>query len=426
MKVSIFQFSPSPGDVQGNCSRVMEAIKSASKEKADLLILPELWTCGIAGSRESCHAETTEGILKTLQGSSRENGMFIGGGMPEPHPSDRTLLYNTFFLTSPDGSIHSCRKMHLFGPMGEDRVFTPGSLPGTFSIEACGRKLIAGAAICYDLRFPELTRRLAVMGAEIILISALWPMARRSHLELLSRARAVENQCFVVLANGYGMSGDTELAGASAIYAPDGRSALKADDRDGLFTAEIDLEETAAARAKFLTALPEKIWDASTETKLLELEELKEITGIRKRAGQKMVFTNGCFDIIHPGHTAYLKEARNLGDFLVLGLNSDSSVKEIKGPARPINSEKERAAVLSALSSIDYITIFSQATPLELINELKPDILVKGADWKEEEVVGADVVKKAGGMVKLISFTHETSTTGTISRIRDNCTTIKQ
>jgi D-beta-D-heptose 7-phosphate kinase/D-beta-D-heptose 1-phosphate adenosyltransferase len=136
-----------------------------------------------------------------------------------------------------------------------------------------------------------------------------------------------------------------------------------------------------------------------------------------KSEGRKVVFTNGCFDILHVGHIAYLKKARKLGNALVIGLNSDSSVRAIKGKDRPINREADRATVLSALYFVDYITIFSDPTPEKLIKALKPDILVKGADWKVRDIVGADFVRSYGGKVKRIPFVKGYSTTSVLNKI---------
>lgn len=143
---------------------------------------------------------------------------------------------------------------------------------------------------------------------------------------------------------------------------------------------------------------------------------LREIEPLRKK-GKKVVFTNGCFDILHAGHVRYLKRAKSLGDILVVGLNSDASVKKIKGAARPIVPQEERAEVLAALGSVDYVVIFDEPTPLRLIKEIKPDILVKGADWPAKEIVGADVVKAEGGRVSRIKLLKGRSTTNIINRI---------
>lgn len=133
--------------------------------------------------------------------------------------------------------------------------------------------------------------------------------------------------------------------------------------------------------------------------------------------GKKIVFTNGCFDILHVGHVDYLAKARRMGDILVVGLNSDSSVKKIKGPGRPVNSERDRATVLSALSAVDYISIFSEPTPEKLITKVRPDVLVKGGDWDIKDIVGGDFVRSYGGKVRNISFVKGYSTTSLIRKM---------
>ena len=152
--------------------------------------------------------------------------------------------------------------------------------------------------------------------------------------------------------------------------------------------------------------------------KLKSWEEIFEIVRNLKASGEKIVFTNGCFDIIHAGHIKYLYEASELGDILIIGLNSDESVKKLKGKNRPINSELDRATVLSSLTIIDYIVIFQEDTPYKLIEHIKPDILVKGGDWKPEEIVGSDIVMKNGGIVKSLIFKEGFSTTDLIEKIK--------
>lgn len=148
------------------------------------------------------------------------------------------------------------------------------------------------------------------------------------------------------------------------------------------------------------------------------LAELLPTLAERKKRGERVVFTNGCFDLLHPGHVAYLAEARELGDLLVVGLNSDASVKKLeKGVERPIMTEEERAAVLSGLRSVDYVVIFGEETPIRLIEAIVPDVLVKGGDWPLESIVGKDVVEKAGGAVRTIPFVAGKSTTGLVERI---------
>ncbi len=143
---------------------------------------------------------------------------------------------------------------------------------------------------------------------------------------------------------------------------------------------------------------------------------LEELAPLRER-GAKVVFTNGCFDIIHAGHVRYLKKARSLGDLLVVGLNSDRSVRTIKGEKRPIVGERERAEVLSSLEPVDYVVKFNDPTPIKLIEAIRPDVLVKGADWKKGEIVGAGVVKKSGGRVARVRLVKGLSTTNIVERI---------
>jgi cytidyltransferase-related domain len=136
-------------------------------------------------------------------------------------------------------------------------------------------------------------------------------------------------------------------------------------------------------------------------SKIKNAKDLARTLSSLRSKGKKIVFTNGCFDILHVGHVDYLSKARRLGDVLVVGLNNDSSVKKIKGEGRPINKELDRAKVLAALSAVDYVTFFGEPTPEKLIMKLRPDLLVKGGDWKVKDIVGGDFVTKNGGKVKI-------------------------
>jgi rfaE bifunctional protein nucleotidyltransferase chain/domain len=146
-------------------------------------------------------------------------------------------------------------------------------------------------------------------------------------------------------------------------------------------------------------------------------KELEEF--LQKNKDKKIVFTNGCFDILHRGHVTYLAEARKLGDLLVLGLNSDASVKRLKGPERPINNEEDRKYVMSQLKSIDFVEIFTEDTPLELIKKISPKVLVKGGDWKIDQIVGGKEVQASGGNVYSLKFVDGYSTTALIHKIQE-------
>lgn len=145
-------------------------------------------------------------------------------------------------------------------------------------------------------------------------------------------------------------------------------------------------------------------------TKINELKSLKE-------SGKKIVFTNGCFDILHTGHVSYLNEAKSCGDILVIGLNSDASIKRLKGETRPVNNEADRKFVLENLKAVDFVFIFEEDTPLKLIKEVNPNVLVKGGDWKVEQIVGSDFVMANGGEVKSLQFVNGYSTTNIIEKI---------
>lgn len=150
----------------------------------------------------------------------------------------------------------------------------------------------------------------------------------------------------------------------------------------------------------------------------LALPDLQQERARLRQVGRLVVFTNGCFDLVHPGHVRYLDHASKLGDVLIVALNSDRAVAELKGSGRPILNEAERSEVIAALGSVDYVTVFDDISPLNTIKSLLPDILVKGADWGVHEIIGRDEVEAAGGKVLTIPFVEGLSTTQLIERIR--------
>lgn len=157
--------------------------------------------------------------------------------------------------------------------------------------------------------------------------------------------------------------------------------------------------------------------DVSESKKWLSIESMVEAAEAHRAAGERIVFTNGCFDLLHAGHVRYLSAARAEGDLLVVGLNSDASVKRIKAPGRPVVPETQRAEVLSALACVDYVIIFDEPDPGDLIRQIAPDVLVKGADWSEDRIIGADTVKACGGKVVRVPLVPEVSTSALIRRI---------
>lgn len=152
---------------------------------------------------------------------------------------------------------------------------------------------------------------------------------------------------------------------------------------------------------------------------LISRELAAKIIEEQKELGKKIVFTNGCFDILHVGHLTYMNEAKRQGDILIVGVNSDESVRRLKGPTRPINSEIDRAEMLSGLKAVDFTVIFTEDTPMEIIDELKPSIHVKGGDYKKEDLPETVIVEKHGGEVRILNFVEGKSTTNIVNKI--NC-----
>ncbi len=150
---------------------------------------------------------------------------------------------------------------------------------------------------------------------------------------------------------------------------------------------------------------------------ILSIDKIVEIRNRLKEQNKKVVFTNGTFDILHAGHVDYINKSKALGDVLIVGLNSDNSIKRIKGDKRPIVKQNERAFILANLKAVDYVTIFDEDTPYETLQKLVPDVLVKGADWDKEKIVGKDIVESAGGKVETIEFVNMQSTTNIIKTV---------
>jgi D-beta-D-heptose 7-phosphate kinase/D-beta-D-heptose 1-phosphate adenosyltransferase len=151
--------------------------------------------------------------------------------------------------------------------------------------------------------------------------------------------------------------------------------------------------------------------------KIKSKEDLYDIVEELKKKGKRIVFTNGCFDLLHLGHVRYLEKAKSLGDILIVGVNSDPSVQSLKGPGRPILPQEERTEILSSLACVDYVTVFDELTPLELISFLRPHVLVKGGDWTKEGIVGKEVVERSGGEVIVLPFVEGSSTSSLIETI---------
>jgi len=378
------------------CKNADKIKKLVKKSRADLLVFPELSLTGYKLDQllvsQEVLVDSINSRLREIQSCVREGQTLLLGA-----PCVRNdKVYNAVYRITKDELEVISEKQMLFP--GIDDVFTQGEVKKIFNFK--GVKV--GVVLCFELRAPEFFRKFLKEGVDLVFVLAEWPLARISHWEVLLKARAIENKIFVIGVNSLGYS---------MIVSPEGKVLNTPTEK------EVSFEFTYEP---FDSELPYPIktpFFKPTKNKVKALKDLKEIVEFRRKKGQKMVFTNGCFDILHAGHVDYLEKARALGDFLVVGLNSDSSIKKIKGKSRPVNPEVFRVQVLSGIEAVDYIVIFEEETPEKLIKELKPDVLVKGADWEESKIVGANFVKSYGGKVERIKFAYEISTTAIIEKI---------
>lgn len=399
------------GDVDANLQQLKRSFAGQEFAANTLVVLPELWATGFDYPRIATLAEQTPRVLAELQQLAMKYSIWLAGSLPEKR--EQGAPCNTLFLTGPEGVVGRYRKHHLFSFWQEDQYLQPGIAAQPIATPFGP----LGALVCYDLRFPEISCAQTFGGCRLIVVSAQWPMLRLDQWQLLVKTRAVENQAFVAACNGCGMSGSYELAGHSMIVGPDGQVLVEAGEESAVIGAELVEEDLEELRSRFCTG-GERPWSGADQNKIVELTKLREQLALHRKQGSRVVFTNGCFDLLHAGHVSYLEQARRCGDCLVVGLNSDRSVRALKGASRPVNSEQDRARVLAALGCVDYIIVFDEDTPRNLISSLLPDILVKGADWPEDQIVGAAEVKASGGRVERIIFEHQASTTDVINRIR--------
>jgi len=407
------------GEISANLERLEQLLAGQALPENTLVVLPELWATGFDFSRMASLAGQTPQVLSRLQQLADRHGIWFAGSLVEQQ--EPGLPCNTLFLSGPGGVVGRYRKQHLFTPWQEEQYLQVGHEPLPMETPFG----LLGALVCYDLRFPEICRQQVFAGCRLIVVSAQWPMVRLDHWQLLVQARAVENQVFVVACNGCGISGDNELAGNSMIVGPDGRVLAQAGKEAAVLGADLPAHDLEAVRARFCPSC-KRPWSGRDRRKILDLASLKTRLDRLRKQGSTIVFSNGCFDLLHAGHAAYLEQARRYGDCLVVGLNSDRSVRVLKGDLRPINSEQDRARVLAALGCVDFIVIFDEDTPQSLISELLPDVLVKGADWPEDQIAGAAEVKAAGGRVKRIVFEHQASTSGVIKKIQNQASGLSE
>jgi predicted amidohydrolase len=243
INAAAIQFNVKQGDVDANLVYVRQALRRAAASGANLAVLPEMWSSGFSYKNLNELAQRTAGIVEELLELSRELKLVICGSMPEPHGSK---VFNTIHLIDNGRMAGTYRKLHLFSLLGEDRAFDGGDkwLLADTSIG------MVGVIICYDLRFPELSRRLAVEGAHVICVPAQWPKPRQEHWRTLLRARAIENQLFVVACNACGLIGKLDFFGMSMIIDPKGEVLAEAGEDERDIGAVLDIQSMADWRAQ--------------------------------------------------------------------------------------------------------------------------------------------------------------------------------
>lgn len=410
--VIILQFEVRAGKPEESLATVKTLLGAQPLKKGSLVVLPELWAGGFDYAQCRQLAAKTPGLLQALGALAAEHDLVFAGTLLELPDRDEKP-WNTLFIVDDTGVIGRYRKQHLFGLWREDQFFSAGDRAEIVPTPQGD----IGPLVCYDLRFPELARKHAFQGAQLLVVSAQWPMSRLDHWHILLRARAIENQSFVVGVNSCGCDGEIDFGGHSMVVAPDGKVLAEAGNAEGAVSCALALDAVQAARSRFCS-VGSRPWAGNDLDKICELDVLLPRLAKIRGQGSRVAFTNGCFDLLHSGHVSYLEQARSTADLLVVGLNSDRSVRALKGEHRPVNLEQDRARVLAALGCVDYIVIFDEDTPFNVITAIVPDVLVKGADWSEDEIVGAEEVKTAGGRVERVEFTHQCSTTALIEKIQ--------
>ncbi|MCK5681489.1 carbon-nitrogen family hydrolase [bacterium] len=253
LTITLVQMNVALGDPGKNLKRCRQLLDS-SKANPDIILLPELWSSGYDYENFSKLAATTPTMLKHLADIAKTKRSYIGGSLVE---ADNNRFYNTFFLIDPNGQqIAAYRKIHLFSLMNEEKHFSPGLEPCLINIG----NLPVGLMTCYDIRFPELSRNLALRGAKLLLICAQWPKPRTAHWRTLLKARAIENQLYVAACNRIGKGVENHFPGNSAIYDPWGTQTLRTPARQGAFSTTIALgkiEQTRTTIACFNDRRPE-------------------------------------------------------------------------------------------------------------------------------------------------------------------------
>ena len=352
------QFRIVPGEPGANLERVRDLCRDCPSVAGSLLVLPELWGYGFVYHRFLELARETPVLLEGLTVLAAELDCVFGGSLLE-RDQETNQLYNTLFFVRGDGVIGTWRKMHLFRLWEEDRYLVPGSRPAPVRI---GGSLVGGL-VCYDLRFPELAREQVFAGARLLVVSAQWPTVRLDHWRILLRSRAVENQVFVVAANGCGQVGLQELAGHSMVIGPDGEVLAEAGGRESVEVREMDQERIATLRSRFCCA-GERPWLQRDRDKLVTPMTIEDRLGPVRTQGSRIILAQGRFVELTPELVRRLEEARCQGDLLVVGIEHD-------GPEL-----FRQGRLIASLGCVDLVSLCQGESGRDLVKAVRPDVLV--------------------------------------------------
>ncbi|MDD2463843.1 MAG: adenylyltransferase/cytidyltransferase family protein [Desulfobulbus sp.] len=367
--VACLQFPIVLGEVERNLSQVRHLLMAEPPSPHTLVVLPEIWATGFDYPRTLELGQRTPKILATMQELASAGQFYLVGSLTAPDATD-ALPRNTLFLVGPDGVAGSISKQHLFRFWQEDQHYQGGQAAPLISTSHGP----LGGLICYDLRFPEVAKRQAFAGGRLLVISAQWPLSRLDHWQTLVRARAIENQCYIAACNGCGLTGSLEMAGHSMIIAPDGQVLQQAGLEADLITMPLHPEIVDEQRRRFFPA-GDRPWLSVDKDKIVSLEQLTSELSLIRRHGSRVAFTYGDFDILNTAHVNALEEARRSADCLVVGLKSKTTAQEQNATRQPVNNEADRARVLAALGCVDYVVLFHEKTPEQLIAAIRPDVL---------------------------------------------------
>ena len=371
------QFTIRLGEPDRNIEEAARLIDHYQPAPQTLLLLPEMWATGFDYGRTVELGQRTPEILAAMQGIAARHQVYLAGTLTAL-AEEGSLPFNMLYLVGPSGVIGRLPKQQLFAYWQEDR-FYQGGQSAPLLRTPCGP---LGALVCYDLRFPELARRQVFAGTRLLAVSAQWPLARLDHWQTLLRARAIENQIYIVAANGCGLTGTMTMGGHSMIIGPDGTVLRTAGTEATVIGCPLDNALVEEQRRIFCPA-GLRTWLTEDKDKIRSLDQLLPELALIRRQGSRIALTCGCFDLLDADRVRSLEQARRTADCLVVGLQAERSTQTPEGSSPSVNSADDRARVLAALGCVDYVVLFVEKTPAQLIAALEPEVLIKSADWPE-------------------------------------------